>query len=529
MRGRPLPLVGRVNELAQLQKILLADRSAVLTGKPGVGKSALVEGLAWSIENEPEQLIEETRRIRLVAIQASDLIAGSEKHGALQKRLQEFIAHILQTSNLVIFVDEIHSLLSGSESSGRIIVDELKPVLARGTVRVIGASTDSEYQQFFQSDRALRERFRRLVLNQPSIPETIEIMTKIGDSLLSDRVANRGVVLSEDGIHESIELASKHYLGDSRPRKPINIIKEAAAEKAFQLATGESVDGVVGVEDVRSVVANELNVNEDLLASESFTQATYLRAEINAELRDRDKEAGQITHALALALSGLSDPKLPMSTLAITGDMSEVRKVTPVLAKVLCGSPTAVYPIDVASLAIESGVFQLRGAPQGYKDSGEGSNVFNAVGVDGRPHVIVFENIAESAPLPGQLTALIRAMLSGRARNGRNEETNFSKCIFLFVQKSTDISSFSNVLGSRVAQLIDEYIEFTPRKISYSEIELEDLINERLADAPEELVETMALEATRQSILDRAQERGLRRSIDDHLKAEIVKQSAAAK
>ena len=195
----------------------------------------------------------------------------------------------------------------------------------------------------------------------------------------------------------------------------------------------------------------------------------------------------------------------------------------------LCGSPTAVYPIDVASLATESGVFQLRGAPQGYKDSGEGSNVFNAVGVDGRPHVIVFENIDGSAQLPGQLAALIRAMLSGKARNGRNEETNFSKCIFLFVQKSTDISSFSNVLGGRTAQLIDDYIEFTPKEISYSDIELEDLINERLADAPKELVETMNREDTRQSILNRAKDRGLRRAIDDHLKAEIVKQSVAAK
>jgi ATP-dependent Clp protease ATP-binding subunit ClpA len=281
------PLIGREEELGRLMQVLLANRSAILTGHPGVGKSALVEGLAWLLSRPTAAVPEELWTLRVISIQASDLIAGSSVRGSLEKRLNDFVEHLSATPNLVAFIDEIHALLAGGRDSGQVIIDTIKPGLARGTVRIIGATTDEEYQRNFAGDRALRERFRDIRLDQPTREQAIDILQRRGVGLFSDSVRGRGVFLGDRAVETAVNLSLTHFREYGFPRKPIWLLQEAGSRKAYALATtppGQSLTPDITPDDVAEVAADDLGLPKEAIRGGSHARLQLLRQSLSRQL-----------------------------------------------------------------------------------------------------------------------------------------------------------------------------------------------------------------------------------------------------
>lgn len=272
---RECPVIGRDQEIDQMVEVLLGGQNPILTGEAGVGKSALVEGLAWRLARPAGQLLAKALPCRVVAVQVGDLIAGTGQQGALEKRLREFIDHLAAVGDVVPFIDEVHSLLAGGAAS-RVIVEELKPALASGKIRVIGATTEREYQRYFLSDPALRRRFSDVRVKEPNAEQTEEILTRLGDRVLPPGVRGRGVVVGPGTAAAAVKVAQAHFKDDRLPARPIKLIQRAAAARLRALAEGRTDSGQIEPRDVYAVAAQELGVDEKVLHGGAAAQLARL-------------------------------------------------------------------------------------------------------------------------------------------------------------------------------------------------------------------------------------------------------------
>ena len=519
------PLVGRAPELEELQIELLAEKSVVLTGKPGVGKSALVEGLAWLIENAPGEVDDALRNFKFVSIQVADLVADSSLVGALETRLQEFKDHFSRKTETVVFIDEVHALFSGNKASGKTIADNLKPALERGAIQVIGASTVREYQQYFARDRALSERFQDILLEEPKPADAIDIIWTRGDNLLARRLREGGVSLTKDSVEEAVRLSRLHY-EDALPRKPIKILKAAGARKFFYRTTSRSRS--VEASDVREIVAKQLKVPSEILSAESDLQVRLLRERLEESLFGQAVAIDQICDGLILPLSGMTDPELPASIMSFAGPAnSGMMEAARVIGELLCGNRDAVESLDLSDYADRTALHLLKGSPIGHVDSGEIETIFTKV--RSRPHVLLFQNLSFLRP---DVSSLISAMLSGRVKDNRNDITDFSKCVFIFV---LDDQAPPSDAFAPIRSRIDEIVVFVP----YSEEDLGELltsvVNHRIEQntIPKRFQRMTKQKRFRKRVINDAKKRGsdgesLRIALDAELKV-AVKRSQSSK
>ncbi len=442
------PLIGRERELEELQIEILAEKSVILTGKPGVGKSALVEGLAWLIENAPGEVDSALRNFRFVSIQVADLNAGTSAVGSLDTKLKEFVDHFSASRETIVFIDEIHALFSGNQTSGRTISDFIKPALERGAIQIVGASTVREYQQYFAKDRALSERFQDILLEEPSPDEAVDIILRRGDFLLPKRIRESGISLSRRSAEEAVRLAKLHY-ENALPRKPIKILKAAGARKYFQRTSNASNE--VDDDDVRVVVARELRVPKEVLAGDSDVQVQILRERLSSELFGQPIAVEQICSALLLPLCGMTDSELPTAIMSFVGPLKTgMMEAASVIAELVCGNADAVEVLNLTDYTTDTALYLLKGAPVGHVDTGEIETIFTKV--RNRPHVLVFRSLEL---LRHDVSGLISAMISGRVNDNRNDLTDFSKCVFIFLLEEHTIPSDSfAAIGGRIENVV---------------------------------------------------------------------------
>jgi len=443
-RGGIDPLIGREREVLRTLHILQRRRknNPVYVGDPGVGKTALVEGLALKIsKGEVPDVFRKTRVFRL---DLGSLIAGTRYRGDFENRLKAVLHALAELDNPVLFIDEIHTVV-GAGSAGRGTMDAsnlLKPALQDGTLRCIGATTWEEFRQTFQSDQALARRFQKVELTEPSAEETTKILTGLKERYEK----HHGVTYLPEAI-ENASLLADRYMRDRRlPDKAIDLLDEAGA--AVALRGGQEVTEA----DLEEVLATMAQIPARRVKGGEKEQLRHLEDELKKQVFGQDESIERLSSAIKVARAGLRDPQKPVGAFLLTGPTGVGKtEVAKRLAEVL---GIAFLRFDMSEYMESHTVSRLVGAPPGYVGFDRGGLLTEAVAKS--PHAVLLLDEIEKAH-PDVFNILLQVMDHGTLTDTNGKPTDFRHVILLMT---------SNVGARELAQRalgFSELAEGAPR------------------------------------------------------------------
>jgi ATP-dependent Clp protease ATP-binding subunit ClpA len=416
--GRLDPMVGRTEELQRAIHILARRRknNPVLVGDAGVGKTAIVEGLALAIHNGdvPDAL----QAASIFTLDSGALVAGTRFRGEFEERLKKVIRELEELPNSILFVDEIHTLIGAGAASGGALDASaiLKPPLARGKLRCIGATTWKEYRQIFERDHALARRFLRIDVGEPTVDETEQILL----GLRSRYEDFHGVKISNEAITEAAHLAAR-YLQDRRlPDKAIDVLDEAGVE--VKLLKQKQVT----VKHVEQTIARMAAVPPKTLEKDDRQALAHLEDDLKQAVYGQDEAIGQVVSAVKLSRSGLSNPDQPIGSFLFTGPTG-VGKTE--VAKQLAGTLALnLIRFDMSEYMERHTVSRLIGAPPGYVGFDQGGLLTDAVAKT--PHAVVLLDEIEKAH-PDVFNLLLQVMDHGTLTDNTGKKTDFRNIILI--------------------------------------------------------------------------------------------------
>ncbi|HZF10672.1 MAG TPA: AAA family ATPase [Thermoanaerobaculia bacterium] len=427
-RGGIDPLIGRDKEVLRTLHILQRRRknNPIYVGDPGVGKTALVEGLALRIaKGEVPEAFKATKVFRL---DLGSLLAGTRYRGDFENRLKAVLGALAAEKNPILFIDEIHTVV-GAGAAGRGTMDAsnlLKPALQSGTLRCIGATTWEEFRQTFQSDQALARRFQKVEITEPSAAETV----KIFKGLQERYEKHHGVTYSDAGIEAAVELADR-YLRDRRlPDKAIDLLDEAGAAVALAsadpAASPADTERVVDVPHLEQVLATMAQIPARRVKGGEKEQLKRLEAELKAQVYGQDEAIERLTSAIKVARAGLRDPQKPMGSFLLTGPTGVGKtEVAKQLAAVL---GVSFLRFDMSEYMERHTVSRLVGAPPGYVGYDRGGLLTEAVAKN--PHAVLLLDEIEKAH-EDVFNILLQIMDHGTLTDANGKPTDFRHVILL--------------------------------------------------------------------------------------------------
>lgn len=362
--------------MAQIGRILLQREAnnPIILGDPGVGKTAVVEGVAWRLAGLGKGVVERLAGKRIIELTVADLLSGTGLRGSLEERLRQLLAEVKAADRqTIVFIDEIHSILGGGATGGlSTIADALKPALARGEFPCIGATTVAEYRKHIEKDSALARRFTPVWLEEPNIDEAIQIVEQVATSRLAEH--HRGVSFAPDAIEAAVRLSAR-YLHDERlPGKAIKVLDQACSGLVIPGSlSGEpedaqsAVGGVVTVGTVREVIADRTNIPVEQLGQTDKQRLNELEGKLKARVKGQDKAIEEVVRAIKRAGTGLSDPRRPLGVFLFAGSTGVGKtELALALAEVLFDDEDAIFRLDMSEFMEKHQVARLIGAPPGY-------------------------------------------------------------------------------------------------------------------------------------------------------------------
>jgi ATP-dependent Clp protease ATP-binding subunit ClpC len=366
--GKLKPLFRRQVELRDLQRILLRKEknNTLLIGAPGVGKTALVEGLATLIVQQ--QTIKELHSLRIIEISSASLVAGTGYRGTFEAKMQQILREATSVPGLVLFIDEIHTLVRAGAVEGGALdaANILKPALARGDIRCIGATTLDESDQFLQSDPAFARRFEPLILEEPTESETVEILK----GSLAEYESHHRVTILPEAIESAVKLSQQHILDRRLPDKAFDLLDTACTlvrlpnpENQKLLERQQIVDANV----VSLALANKMNIPVSKLDEDFRTKLSGLAEFLGGRVFGQPLALQKIVTATLNAFSGLGRENQPRQVFAFFGS-SGVGKTASAkaLAEFLFDSPDALIRLDMSEYKEAHSISRLLGSPPGY-------------------------------------------------------------------------------------------------------------------------------------------------------------------
>jgi ATP-dependent Clp protease ATP-binding subunit ClpC len=458
--GRIDPVIGRAAEVEQTVEILARRRknNAVLIGEPGVGKTAIAEGLARRIAegDVPATL----QHARLVALDLAGMIAGAQFRGQFEQRMKAVLTEVRDSEGrIVLFVDELHTILGAGNAEGAMdAASILKPMLARGELRVIGATTLSEYKQI-ERDGALARRFSPVMVEEPSVEETIEIL----DGLRSAYEEHHGLEIAEAALVAAAKLSDR-YLSEQRlPDKAIDLVDQAAARVRLRAGGGEDIasleaakDGaaaaeeyeraaqikvrierlreqgagepsVVGEEDVAAVVAGRTGIPVGELVAGELQRLQDLEGDLHERVVGQDEAVEIVADTIRRARVGLAEGDRPLGTFLFLGPTGVGKtELVKALAERLFATEKSLVRIDMSEYREPHTVARLIGSPPGYVGYGEGGQLTEPV--RRRPYSVVLLDEIEKAH-PDVWNVLLQLMDDGRLTDGEGRTVDFSNTV----------------------------------------------------------------------------------------------------
>lgn len=447
--GKLDPVVGRKIEIERVIQILSRrnKNNPALIGEPGVGKTAIVEGLAQRIvQNQtPDTLLNK----RVVMLDVGSLVAGTMYRGQFEERLKRVIEEIKE-SGAILFIDELHMLVgAGSAGSSVDAANILKPALARGELQCIGATTLDEYRKDIESDAALERRFQPVMVDEPTIDETIQILTGIR-SRYED---HHNLKITDEALSAAANLAARYVPDRFMPDKAIDLIDEAGARVRLykipftaNLEQLEELDEVdfsldkeeadedpdkpeVTSEDIAEVVAMWTGVPVQQLASEEKERLLQMEKELHKRVIGQNEAIEKISKAVRRARAGLKDPKRPIGTFMFLGPTGVGKtELAKSLAEFMFGSEDALIKLDMSEFMERHNVSRLVGSPPGYVGFEDGGQLTEAV--RRRSYCVVLFDEIEKAH-PEAFNMLLQIMEDGYLSDAKGKKVDFRNAILI--------------------------------------------------------------------------------------------------
>ncbi|HXG90569.1 MAG TPA: ATP-dependent Clp protease ATP-binding subunit ClpA [Vicinamibacterales bacterium] len=416
------PLIGRADEIERMVQVLSRRRknNPLLVGEPGVGKTALAEGLALRIHNGdvPESLL----TARVFSLDLGSLIAGTRYRGDFEERVKQVLDRLAKEQNAILFIDEIHTLIgAGSASGGTMDAGNLlKPALASGALRCIGSTTFADVKQSFDKDRALSRRFQKIEVLEPSEKETVEIL----QGLKGHYAAHHGVTYSDEALAAAVTLSVRHLRDLQLPDKAIDVLDEAGA--AQKLRPVEQRVQVIGVAEVEHIVARMARVPVQAVSSDDKLALQNLERELKAVIYGQDQAIDEVTAAIKLSRSGLRAVDKPIGNFLFTGPTG-VGKTE--LARQLARAMKVQFlRFDMSEYMEKHAVSRLIGAPPGYVGYEEGGLLIDAVRKS--PHAVLLLDEIEKAH-PDLFAILLQVMDHATLTDTHGRKADFRHVILI--------------------------------------------------------------------------------------------------
>jgi ATP-dependent Clp protease ATP-binding subunit ClpC len=495
--GKLDPVVGRQTEIERVIQILSrrTKNNPALIGEPGVGKTAIVEGLAQRIVNReaPDTLLGK----RVVMLDVGSLVAGTMYRGQFEERLKRVIEEIKESQS-ILFIDELHMLVgAGSAGSSVDAANILKPALARGELQCIGATTLDEYRKNIEGDAALERRFQSVMVEEPSIEETIEIL----HGIRSRYEAHHNLEITDEALVTAANLAARYVTDRFMPDKAIDLIDEAAArvrlykvpfaaeqEKLLEISEpdqeaeetdfskrleavtqtpesdmSDALDDIdidldfgdardlpsVTEEDIAEVVSMWTGIPVRRLATEEKERLLQMEAALHQRVIGQDEAIEAISKAVRRARAGLKDPRRPIGTFIFLGPTGVGKtELAKTLAEFMFGSEEALIKLDMSEFMERHNVARLVGSPPGYVGFEEGGQLTEAV--RRRPYsVILFDEIEKAHP--EAFNTLLQIMEDGHLSDAKGKRVDFRNTILLLTSNvGADLIKRESGLGFAV-------------------------------------------------------------------------------
>ena len=431
--GELEPLIGRRAEIDAMIRVLgkKTKNNPLLIGEPGVGKSALAEGLAARIArgDVPPML----RDTQICALDMAQLIAGSKYRGEFEERIKKVLSCVQEMGNVILFIDEMHTLIGAGSSSegGMDAANILKPALARGEVRVIGATTYKEYRKYVEKDAALARRFQRIDVREPDRDETLLIL-----SGLRERYEDyHHVTIADDALTSAVELSARYVTDRCMPDKAIDLIDEAASMAKIAGWTQESGSVIViHAAEVAKVVAQWTGVPVERVGADDQQDILNLEKTLRRRIVGQDEAISSIARALRRSRAGLGDPTRPLGVFMLLGPSGVGKtELCKALSEALFGSEEALIRIDMSEYSEEATASRLIGSPPGYVGHGEGGQLTDAVLK--RPYsVVLFDEIEKAHPKIFSL--LLQLLDDGQLTDSVGRKVNFKNTIVVMTSNA---------------------------------------------------------------------------------------------
>ncbi|HMA54462.1 MAG TPA: ATP-dependent Clp protease ATP-binding subunit [Acidobacteriota bacterium] len=454
------PIIGREDEILAMMKILTGRRknNPILVGDAGVGKTAVVEGLAQVIVSEgvmPELKGKRIRTVEMVAV-----VAGAQLLGQFEQKLQTLIKEAETDPHLILFIDEIHTLM-GARGGAMGAADILKPALSRGKMKCIGATTQEEYRKHFEKDKALARRFQPVFVDEPTKEETLEILW----GLRPKYEEFHGAKILDEAVQGAVDLSAR-YIGDRRmPDKAIDVIDQACSNKKLRMFYGLSDLGeltrqerrdlfsgkkgapaagtsmIIAFEDVARIVAEWTGIPVGKLKETESLKLLDLEALVGKKIVGQDEAVKAIAQSIRTSRSGMGDPKRPMGSFLFLGPTGVGKtELAKTLAGILFDDEERLIQIDMSEFYEKHTISRLTGSPPGYVDSDQGGQLTEAV--KKQPYAVVLFDEIEKAH-PDVLRILLQILEEGRLTDGLGRSVNF---------RNTVIVMTSNVGSDRISE-----------------------------------------------------------------------------
>lgn len=423
--GKIDPLIGRADVLERVMQVLCrrTKNNPLLIGEPGVGKTAIAEGLASRIvaKEVPAPLQDKV----IYSLDLGSLLAGTKFRGDFEGRIKGVIKEIKKRKNAVLFIDEIHTIVgAGSTSGGSMDASNLlKPALSTGEISCIGSTTYTEFRQHFEKDRALNRRFQRIDVKEPSLAEAVEILK----GLRKNFETHHDIEISDEAIQASVELSAKYLHGKLLPDKAIDVLDEAGADARLKGRVGERLIA----RDIEETIARMAQIPASTISHNELGQLKDLDHKLKSVIFGQDEAIERLVNAIKFSRSGLSRENKPIGSFLFTGPTGVGKtEVSRQLAEFL-GIPLTRF--DMSEYMEKHTVARLVGAPPGYVGFEEGGQLTEAVTKS--PYCVLLLDEMEKAH-PDVFNILLQVMDAGRLTDANGRTTDFRNVILIMTSNA---------------------------------------------------------------------------------------------
>ncbi|MEJ6747647.1 MAG: ATP-dependent Clp protease ATP-binding subunit ClpA [Yoonia sp.] len=432
------PLIGRAHEVERCIQVLCRRRknNPLLVGDPGVGKTAIAEGLAYKIVNgdTPEVLANTT----IYSLDMGSLLAGTRYRGDFEERLKAVMTEMEDHEDAVLFIDEIHTVIGAGATSGGAMdaSNLLKPALQGGKLRCMGSTTYKEFRQHFEKDRALARRFQKIDVNEPSVEDTVKILRGLKPYFEE----HHGIKYTADAIRTAVELSARYINDRKLPDKAIDVIDEAGA--AQHLVPESKRRKTIGVKEIEGVVAKIARIPAKNVTKDDAEVLKDLEKSLKRVVFGQDPALEALASAIKLARAGLREPEKPIGNYLFTGPTGVGKtEVAKQLADTL---GVELLRFDMSEYMEKHAISRLIGAPPGYVGFDQGGMLTD--GVDQNPHCVLLLDEMEKAH-PDVYNILLQVMDHGKLTDHNGRTTDFRNVILIMTSNAGASEMSKNALG----------------------------------------------------------------------------------